>query len=491
MNVLLLRLLAFFLLFHGARASSQSDSTMLTLQECIQRAREHGPLCQMAWNAFESQRAAYRSFLAGFYPQLSLQGEVPGYTRSINPIVLPDGSTVFTPQSEASSSLNLSLSQKIPLTGGQLFLSSGLNRIDLIESKSKLYRSTPLTMSLRQPIFQINTMQWDREAEDLRNERASRELAQALEECAIDIANKFFEMLLASIASTNAALNLATNDTLYAISRGRFNVGRIAENDLLQSELAYLNAQTQLENAGVELQRTHENLRVALGFGPDTRLSLVTPDVISVHRVDPDEALDYARQNRTDMVDFDLQLLTAERNVAQARSENSFNAIMTASMGYNQRAPILRDAYSDLLNSQMFNVGFSIPIFRWGAGSEAVDAALAEQKRAETSVTQQRHDFEQEVRYQVSRLNLLAKQVAVAAKSGTIAQRRFEVAKDRYLIGKIDIPNLFLAQSEKDNAIRANIQTMWNYWAAYFRVRALTLHDFERGSSLLLDDVQK
>jgi len=333
-------------------------------------------------------------------------------------------------------------------------------------------------------------MQWDREAEKLRNERASRELAQALEECAIDITNKFFDMLLASMASTNAALNLATNDTLYVISRGRFNVGRIAENDLLQSELAYLNAQTQLENAGVELQRTHENLRVALGFGPETRLSLVMPAVISVHRVDPDEALVYARQNRTDMLDFDLQLLSAERNVAQARSENSFNAIMTASMGYNQRAPILRDAYSDLLNSQLFNVGFSVPIFRWGAGSEAVDAALAERKHTETSVNQQRHDFEQEVRYQVSRLNLLAKQVAVAAKSDTIAQRRFEVSKDRYLIGKIDIPNLFLAQSEKDNAIRANIQTMWNYWVAYFRVRSLTLHDFERGSSLLLDDTQ-
>ena len=71
------------------------------------------------------------------------------------------------------------------------------------------------------------------------------------------------------------------------------------------------------------------------------------------------------------------------------------------------------------------------------------------------------------------------------AKSDTIAQRRFDVAKDRYLIGKIDIPNLFLAQSEKDSAWRANIQTLREYWVSYFRIRALTLHDFDIGKTLL------
>ncbi len=75
--------------------------------------------------------------------------------------------------------------------------------------------------------------------------------------------------------------------------------------------------------------------------------------------------------------------------------------------------------------------------------------------------------------------------MAIAAKSDTIAQRRFEVAKDRYVIGKIDIPILFIAQSEKDNARRANIQTLWDYWSTYFRVRRLTLCVIETGASLV------
>lgn len=473
------------LLFGTLEALAQTDTTYLTLRDCIRLARANGPLAAMAHHAYESKQSSYRSFSATLYPQLTLQGDVPGFYRSITPIILPDGSTVFTPQSQANSSLSLSVSQKIPFTGGELSVSSGLNRIDLLESKSQYYRSSPFSMSLRQPLFQINTMRWDLGAQEIRYKMASREMAEALEEGAIDVANKFFELYLASMSSSNAAINLANNDTLYKVSKGRFNVGKIAENDLLQSELAYLNAQTQLENANLGLSRAQQNLRIALGYGPSTYIVVLPPDEIASASIDPSVALAQARKYRSDVLNFELQQLTAERNVSQARSDNFFKATMTASLGFNQRAPLLPDAYNNLLDQQQFSLRFDVPIFRWGAGTSSVDAALADQKRADVSVERQRHDFDQEVLYQVSRLNLLQKQVAVAAKSDTIAQRRFDVAKERYLIGKIDIPNLFLAQSEKDNARRAHVQTLWDYWTTYFRVRRLTLYDFETGEPLV------
>ena len=478
-------LLSVLLLFGASRSEAQVDTTYLSLQDCIRLARANGPLGVMARNAYDSKQASYRAFTASYYPQLSLRGDVPGYYRSINAITLPDGSTIFTPQSQASSQVSLSLSQQIPFTGGQLYLSSGLNRIDLMETKSQYYKSSPFTLTLQQPIFQINTLRWDMDAQELRYKMATREMAEAMEDCAIDVTTKFFDLYMASLNAANAALNVAINDTLYKISKGRFNVGKIAENDLLQSELAYLNAQTQLENANVGLNRSQNNLKTALGLPPAAIVALLSPSKISDVEIDAAKALEQALQNRSDAVNFELQKLTAERNVRQAKSDNYFSATLTASMGYNQRAPVLNDAYSNLLEQRQFSLNFSVPLFRWGAGSSAVDAAIADQKRTEVSIDQQRHDFEQEVLYQVARLNLLRKQVVVAAKSDTIAQRRFDVAKDRYLIGKIDIPNLFLAQSEKDNARRANTQTLWDYWSTYFRVRRLTLFDFETKESLV------
>lgn len=468
-------------------ADSRQDTVRLTLPECIRLARTHGPQGGIARLSFDSKRFRYDAFTATYLPQLSLQGDLPGYYRSITPVVFPDGSTIFTPQSQASSSVNLILSQKIPFTGADLSLESGLNRIDLLETNSQYYRSNPLTVRLRQPLFQINTMKWDREMEETRYLMAWRERAEAMEEIAIDITNRFFDVYLSSMNARDAAINLANNDTLYNISRGRYNVGRIAENDLLQSELAYLNAQTQLENATLEYERAHAALKIALGLPVTSAIALSHPPDIPLVVVDSALAVAEAFRNRSDMLGFELQRLAADRDVDQARSDNLFNATMSASVGFNQRAPLLNDAYRNLLDQQQFTIRLDVPLFRWGAGSAAIDGAVARRDQARISVEEQRSAFRQEVLDQVARLNLLRRQAQVSAKADTVASRRFDVAKDRYLIGKIDIPNLFLAQEEKDNARRSHIQTLRNYWTAYFRVRRLTLYDFVEGESLFGD----
>ena len=178
----LIPMLALLLLVDVAWTWAQTDTVALTLPECIRLAQANGPLGIIARSSFDSRVSTYRSFAATLYPQLSLEGNVPGYFRSINTIVQPDGSTVFTPQSQASASLSLGLTQKIPLTGGELSLSSGMNRIDLLESKTQYYRSTPLSLTLSQPLFQINTISWDREAQNISYQMAPRELAEAMED---------------------------------------------------------------------------------------------------------------------------------------------------------------------------------------------------------------------------------------------------------------------------------------------------------------------
>ena len=70
----------------------------------------------------------------------------------------------------------------------------------------------------------------------------------------------------------------------------------------------------------------------------------------------------------------------------------------------------------------------------------------------ETASLLRTNSLEDEVHAQVMSLKLLQFQVGISAKADTMAQRRFEVSKDRYLIGKIDVTNLFLAQNEKDSA---------------------------------------
>ena len=71
-----------------------------------------------------------------------------------------------------------------------------------------------------------------------------------------------------------------------------------------------------------------------------------------------------------------------------------------------------------------------------------------------------------------------------SAKADTVAARRFDVAKNRYIIGRIDIGDLYIAQSEKDAALLSYVEALRNFWLAYYRLRRLTLYDFETARPL-------
>jgi outer membrane protein TolC len=134
--------------------------------------------------------------------------------------------------------------------------------------------------------------------------------------------------------------------------------------------------------------------------------------------------------------------------------------------------------YRDLLDRQRFDVTIQLPLFTWGKGSGTIEAALQDKNRIVSDTELQRMNFEMEVRYLTERLNQLRRQVEISTKADTIAARRFDVAKNRYIIGKIDLNSFFIAQSEKDMAFRALVQNLQSFWLAFYNVRKLTLYDF-------------
>ncbi|MFN7261754.1 MAG: TolC family protein, partial [Cyclobacteriaceae bacterium] len=76
----------------------------------------------------------------------------------------------------------------------------------------------------------------------------------------------------------------------------------------------------------------------------------------------------------------------------------------------------------------------------------------------------------------------------ITKKSDQVARERYNVAQNRYLIGKIDITNLNIALTEKDNAKRSYLEALRTYWSSYFNLRRLTLFDFATGTLLYTPD---
>ena len=70
--------------------------------------------------------------------------------------------------------------------------------------------------------------------------------------------------------------------------------------------------------------------------------------------------------------------------------------------------------------------------------------------------------MEQDARFAALALPLARRQLATSAKADTVAARRFDVAKNRYIIGRIDIGDLYIAQSEKDAALLSYVDALRN-----------------------------
>jgi outer membrane protein TolC len=76
--------------------------------------------------------------------------------------------------------------------------------------------------------------------------------------------------------------------------------------------------------------------------------------------------------------------------------------------------------------------------------------------------------------------------VDISSKADTIAKKRYEVARNLYKIGTMEITNLLIAQNEKDQAIISYVSTLRDFWVTWYQLRRTTLFDFEKNSSLLI-----
>jgi len=403
----------------------------------------------------------------------------PNYVRAIQPVRQPDGSTLFLPQQETTSELGMTLRQRIPLTGGELFVASGLQRVDrTADVSSRLYSSSPVTIGLTQEIFRPNALKWDIREQDLRAVVADREYLEAREDLAVSTANAFFDVHSARLAMDNAVAKVAINDTLFNLNKGRFEVGKIGENDLLQSELALLQARAQLDNAKLGFDRANAALKRLLSLPPDVPIDIAPPADIPLTEVDTALAVQQALRNQSRTTNTELQTVQAKRKVTEAKLNNGFGARVTATVGYNQRASVFDDAYQDLAERQQYGITVQMPIVQWGYRKSQVEAARAEEDRAAANARATREEAAEQAHFAAMELAQSARMLTISAKADTVAQKRFEVAKNRYLVGKINIDNLYIAQSERDGALRAYIDALRGYWAAYYRLRRLTLYDF-------------
>ncbi len=469
----------------------------MTLTDVLQLAQAQSVAAKRASTQQRTNIWSYRSFLAQFKPQLSLEGSLPNFTRSYVQVIQPDGNIEFQPVSYNNSILNLSLSQTISPTGGTIFIQKQIQRFDNFIQNNTLYNGIPFGIGLEQPLFQFNLMRWDRRIQPLLFAEGNQQLIESLEQVSLSATMLYFDLLVAQVNLQIAETNRFNNDTLYRIARHKLALGKLSQNDLLQLQLSVLNAEKELASARQTAAVASLKLKTFIGYRdngsgqpgngqPDIGrpLELAIPSQIPAFAVDVKRAVDEATANRSAAIGFRRRLLEANRDLEKARRNNGLNATLKAGYGLSNQGPNLMDIYVRPQNREYVSLTFVLPIMTWGRAQALVETARANQELAQQTVEQDKLTFEQEIFTQVTLLQMLRQQVSLTEKADQIGQQRYQIAQDRFKLSDLSVTDLGIATQEKDRARRDAILALRDYWQAYYTLRLLTLYDFETNAKI-------
>ena len=460
----------------------------LSLSEVVTLAQSDAPDVLIENTRLNNSYWQYQSFLADYKPQIDLEATLPNLNRAISAVTQPDGTDLFINRSLMTSELEVSLSQRITATGGRVFASTGLQRIDLfgtqnIEGNSS-YLSAPISIGFFQPLFAFNELKWAKKIQPLVYSEQTKQYAERMEGVSFVAANLFFEVLIAQLSYEAAQQDKVNADTLFAISKGRFEVGKIAETELLQIELQSLNADAQVARTSLTVQTNTELLRNHLGINDAVVFELETPTEIPTFMVDAETAIKFARMNRSYVVNFDRRLLEAEGEV-EAAERNRFNISLFGEFGLTQTANSFGDAFNNLLDQEVVNLGINLPIADWGKTKADREIATSNLELEKVTIEQERVNFERDILIKVQQFDLVRNQVKLAKRAYEASIKREEITRKRYLIAKIGITELNIAISEKEQARQNYVRALQGFWLAYYELRTLTLYDFAENKSLV------
>lgn len=480
--------IALFLMLGTSISLAQRDTLRLSLSETILLAQQDAPDVQITQTAFSNDFWRYKSFQANYRPLINLDATLPNLNRSIEAVPQNDGSENFISRSLMRNSLDLSVTQGVTLTGGRIFLSTGLERLDIFKTQNNdgyvNFLSNPVRIGFVQPLFGFNALRWDKLIEPMSYEESKREYSEGMEEVALTAANLFFEVLIAQLDYEAAIRDKANADTLYAISKGRYEVGRIAEVELLQIELNAMRADANLGQSELDKQTSAERLRNFLGIREAIAFDLTPPDEIPTFLIDASQALEYAKKNRSDFIQLNRRLEEASMEVAQAKAQRGFSADIFASFGLSQTGKTLSEAFQDPLDQEVFRVGLSIPVADWGKSQAIMEIARSNQELTRLQVGQERVNFERDILVKVQQFDQVRSQVRLAERTYEVAQKRLSITRERYKIGNILVTDLNLAIQEEASARQGYVSALRAFWLAYFEMRRLTLFDFATGTPL-------
>lgn len=456
-------------------------SITLDLRNTIRIAGDSSLMSLKNQNLYMSGFWEYRSYRADRLPSLSQSITPVSYNRYITQRYnYEDDIDVFRAQQLYSASGGFTVSQNFDPLGGTFYIESHLEYMrNFGNVASTQYTSIPVRVGYRQSLLGYNKFRWDRRIEPLKFEKVRKELIYNMEVVAESAVTYFFQLALAQAEYRLAVENLSSCDTLYTIGERRFKIASISQSDLLTLKLDKVNAKNAVENTRIALKRAMFSLASFLGLDKDTHIELILPSSPAAMDIPTEKAVEYAMNNSPDLMQNRVSILEAEREVSKTKAESRFNANINASVGFNQVSDSFSDAYLSPKRQDLVSLSISIPLLDWGVRKGKLNMAKNKLNVLNISARQDENNIEEDVIMTINDFNIQKNQMESALEALDLAETAYAYTRQRFIIGKETLSSLTLSLNRQQDANKNYINTLKNYWLSYYKIRKLTLFDFE------------
>ena len=454
---------------------------ILTLEQTITLAADSSLEAFRSKNLYMASHWGYRAFKAGRLPSLTLNLTPGEYNNTIRErYTSEENLDIYRQQQSFKASGGVQVLQNFDLLGGTFFLNSDLNYLRNYGDNTRTqFTSVPVRIGYQQNLLGYNVFKWEKKIEPLKYEKAKKQLIQDMENTAELAAVNFFTLAMAQAVYDLYKESLSNADTLYRIGEERYKIAAIAQSDLLTLKLDHINASNSFKKAEIELKRAMFALSSFLNMDKNTNIRLRLPSYPKTMEISAEKALSEAQANNPEIMGYTQNILESQQEVDRRKKESMFNATVIASVGFNQVATSFSNVYRDPQRQDIVSFTISIPLIDWGVRKGRYNMAMNNLNVTEIMARQGEIKIEEDVIMTVGDFNIQKDLITRAEEALVIAEDAYAKTRLQFMIGKADISTLTLSRQRQQEASKNYISALEDYWLSYFKIRKLTLFDFE------------
>ena len=469
------------------------ESYQLTLDDCIEIAKEKS--YSMLRLKQDAKIAQYNLNWATsrLKTHIDLNLSIPQYAKGIGEYKDTLGRiSSYYSEERLNSSGVLDIYQPL-LTDGRIYIQNSFYGTNDI-SNNKYYAGLETRIGFSQPLnafYGYNAMKSDLKRARLAHEQSNKALKREELNLVYTVSSSYYALLSSQKSAEIAWSDLERQKEAFDVSQNKYKAGLIKEVDALQMEVDLAEAQNSYDMAVQNQMASVNSLKEILGVSLHDSITLSSDLRYEAVVVNVDQAVELALKNRQEIKEQEIQIEQQKLTIQQQKSAGMISSSIDAYVGKLGVGGLNNTSYSDAFQHSYndyidrpitYGVGLTIriPILDWGENKALVKASEARLKSYSYSKEEIERSIETDVRNLVASLNSNLKRLQSLEKNLTVAEKSFEITRQRYSDGDIDSQALALERNRLNTAYRNHLGAYINYQLSLADLMRKTFYDFRQ-----------